>query len=191
MLYPTHYSGAMRMLEQPVLQAQSICLRPFSDKDVLAVQQASLDEYISQITTLPYEATSHEALSFIQRQRQRVLDATGYSFAIVDEQSDLTLGQIGLWLRNAQRGRASIGYWVVPEHRGRRVVTTALETITAWGLEHPGIHRLELYVEPWNVASWTAAENCGFEREGLLRGWEIINGQPKDLYMYSRLRPDL
>lgn len=178
----------MKILEQPILDANSFRLRPFLDKDVVAVQQASADQYISHITTLAFESTREQALSFIQRQRQRVIDKTGYSFAIADAGSDLVVGQIGLWLRNADRGRASIGYWIAEEHRGRGIITRALETLSTWALAHPGIHRLELYVEPWNLASWHAAQACGFEREGLLRSWEIINGEPKDLYMYSRLR---
>jgi len=178
----------MQMLEQPELDAGSFHLREFSDNDVLMVQQASMDRYISQITTLPYRASADEAVSFIHRQRERVLDGTGYSFAIADAQTNSAVGQIGLWLRNADRGRASLGYWVVEAERGRGVVTAALSALSAWGLTHPGIHRLELYVQPWNVASWRAAQACGFEREGLLRGWEIIDGEPKDLFMYSRLR---
>lgn len=51
----------------------------------------------------------------------------------------------------------------------------------------PDIHRVELYVEPWNEGSWKTAENCGYMREGLLRGWEEIGGVRKDMYMYSRL----
>jgi RimJ/RimL family protein N-acetyltransferase len=33
----------------------------------------------------------------------------------------------------------------------------------------PEAERLELYVEPWNQASWRAAEANGYQREGLLR----------------------
>ncbi|XAO47539.1 hypothetical protein QMQ05_05155 [Glutamicibacter ectropisis] len=29
--------------------------------------------------------------------------------------------------------------------------------MSEWGLSYPGIHRVELYVEPWNEGSWRAA----------------------------------
>ena len=61
--------------------------------------------------------------------------------------------------------------------------------LAAWGLEQPGIERVELYVEPWNEGSWRTAEACGFHREGLLRSWERVGSDRKDMYMYSRLRP--
>ena len=49
----------------------------------------------------------------------------------------------------------------------------------------PGLARLELYVEPWNEGSWRAAEHVGYEREGLLRSWQEVGGQRRDMYMYS------
>nr|WP_232481683.1 GNAT family N-acetyltransferase [Arthrobacter sp. YN] len=54
----------------------------------------------------------------MERQHQRLVDGTGYSFAIADSSSDQAVGQIGLWLKNLSQCRASIGYWVAPSHRG-------------------------------------------------------------------------
>jgi len=178
----------MELIEQPVLKAAPYTLRPFQNTDVALVQQASMDLYITQITTVPFQGTEQQCLDFIQRQRNRSAEGAGYSFAIADLETDQAVGQIGLWLCNANRGRASIGYWVAPGHQRRGVLNAALQAIGDWALTYPGIHRVELYVEPWNEGSWKAAEHCGFAREGLLRGWEIIGGEAKDLYMYSRLK---
>lgn len=56
-----------------------------------------------------------------------------------------------------------------------------------WAVDLPGLDRLELYVEPWNEGSWRAAESAGYEREGLLRAWERVAGEPRDMYMHGRL----
>jgi len=55
-------------------------------------------------------------------------------------------------------------------------------------LRLPGIHRLELFIEPTNVASWRTAEGAGFEREELLRSWMTIGDRRRDMYVYSRTR---
>ena len=57
-------------------------------------------------------------------------------------------------------------------------------------MKHPGIERLELYVEPWNEGSWRAAEHVGFQREGLMRRWETVGDQRRDMFMYSLLPSD-
>ena len=88
-------------------------------------------------------------------------------------------------------GRASIGYWAAPAHRRRGYVTHALAAVSGWGLSLGPIHRLELYVEPWNEGSWRAAERVGYRREGLLRSWQEVGGVRRDVYVYSLLRDDL
>jgi RimJ/RimL family protein N-acetyltransferase len=52
------------------------------------------------------------------------------------------------------------------------------------------IPRLELYVEPWNEASWRTAERVGFTREGLLRSWQLVGTERRDMFMYSLLATD-
>ncbi|NHW47697.1 GNAT family N-acetyltransferase [Paenarthrobacter sp. MSM-2-10-13] len=162
-------------------------LRPFTAADVPVIQEASSDPLIPAITTVPASGSRQSALAFIERQHQRKVDGTGYSFAIADASSDQAVGQIRLWLKNLSQGRASIGYWAAPSHRGNGAASSALGALAAWGLAQPGIHRLELYVEPWNEGSWRAAERSGFVREGTMRSWLEIGGQRKDMYMYSRL----
>ncbi|MGP9034693.1 GNAT family N-acetyltransferase [Glutamicibacter mysorens] len=179
----------MKMLEQPVLDAGAYRLRPFQPRDIPTVRQASADPYIPRITTVPAQGTEADYAAFIERQHRRVAEGSGYSFAIADAVTNAAAGQIGLWLRDAHQGRASIGYWIAPGFRRRGIAKQALTALAAWGLEHPGIERVELYVEPWNEGSWRTAEACGFHREGLLRSWERVGSDRKDMYMYSRLRP--
>ena len=46
-------------------------------------------------------------------------------------------------------------------------------------------------MEPWNEASIRIAEQAGFRQEGLLRSWQEVGGERKDMLMYSLLRSDL
>ncbi|MDV6277748.1 GNAT family protein [Rhodococcus erythropolis] len=60
--------------------------------------------------------------------------------------------------------------------------------MSEWAQTTLKIPRLELYVEPWNAASLRTADNAGFTREGLLRSWQEVGGERKDMYMLSKLR---
>lgn len=176
--------------EMPRLQHGPVVLRAFESRDAALVQATASDELIPLITTVPVSGTHEDALAFIARQHDRLFTRTGYSFAIADAVSGEAVGQIGLWLRDIEQGRASTGYWVARAHRGRGYVTAALQALTVWAFELDEVERLQLYVEPWNRASWQAAERCGFQREGLLRSWQQIGGTRKDMYVYSRTRQD-
>lgn len=178
-------------LAVPTLEAGPFRLRPFRLSDLDVVREASQDEHIVSITTVPAQFSEEEGHLFIQRQWQRAKDGTGYSFAIADAATDQALGLAGLWLRNIDEGRGRLGYWVASYGRGRGAAQQAVSSVSRWALGHLQIPRLELYVEPWNEASVRTAERAGFQREGLLRSWQAVGAERRDMWMYSRLRSDL
>jgi len=175
----------------PALTAGPFRLRPFVMADLHVVREAAKDPHIPLITTVPAAFTDAEGRRFIERQWDRARRGSGYSFAITDAATGRAVGQIGLWLDNIGAGRASIGYWVVASARGRGAASHALQTLSFWALGVLRIPRLELYAEPWNEASIRTAERAGFQREGLLRSWQEVGGERKDMFMYSLLPGDL
>lgn len=173
----------------PRLTRGDVALRAFEDRDVALVRSVADDPLIPLITTVPRSGSRDDALAFIARQHDRLTTGTGYSFAIAEARTDEAVGSIGLWLRDVDEGRVSTGYWVAPQFRGRGFAVAALQALTSWALTLPGVDRVQLYVEPWNEGSWRAAERCGYQREGVLRSWQRVGAERKDMYMYSILRP--
>ncbi|MGY4643987.1 GNAT family N-acetyltransferase [Cellulomonas sp. URHB0016] len=171
----------------PRLQGAHVELRPFDVADQDLVASVVSDALIPLITTVPADGDAEAVTAYIERQRDRLEEGAGYSFAIADRVSGTGVGQIGLWTREAHHGRATIGYWVAPQHRRRGYARDALATLTTWALSLEGLHRVQLFVEPWNTGSWRAAEACGYEREGLLRGWELVGNEHKDMFVYGHI----
>lgn len=182
--------GMNELLPMPRLGDGDIVLRKFDRRDVPVVLDVGKDPLIPLITTVPAAGVAEEAVAWVDRQHQRLRDGLGYSFCVARAEDDQALGQIGYWPHRHGRGRAAIGYWIAPASRGAGVATRALGLVSAWGVDHPGVHRLELYVEPWNEGSWRAAEHVGFVREGLMRRWEAVGDEPRDMFMYSLLPDD-
>ncbi|WP_130176274.1 GNAT family N-acetyltransferase [Cryobacterium sp. SO1] len=173
-------------LELPTLHGQRLILREWRDSDAPTVQEASRDSLIPILTTVPSTDGESEALAFIARQRDRLATRAGYVFAIADA-SDVAVGHIGLYFSAGAGVRASVGYWITPSQRRQGYAAEALGTLTAWAVNLAELDRVELYVEPWNSGSWRTAESAGYQREGLLRAWERIDGKPCDMFMYARL----
>jgi RimJ/RimL family protein N-acetyltransferase len=174
----------------PTLRGRSVLLRPFRETDADVVREASSDPLIPLITTVPTMPTPDGLLAYIHRQHSRLHDGAGYSFAIATAETDRAVGQIGLWLRDLRYGRVNVGYWVAASSRRRGYAAEALACVSDWGLTLPNVVRTELYVEPWNEGSWRAAEAAGFRREGLLRRWQRVGAEARDMFMYSRLHDD-
>jgi RimJ/RimL family protein N-acetyltransferase len=132
-----------------------------------------------------------QALDWIDRQRgERVAQRQGLTFAIAEAATDRAVGHIGLWLAELPHGRASAGYSVAPGARGRGSAAAALIALTRFAWTVPGLKRVELHIEPWNVASVRTAEHAGYLREGLLRSHQEIGGTRRDMLLYAAIRPD-
>ena len=151
------------------------------------VEELATDPYIPLIGSLPAHADTAAALAWIGRQHGRLAEDVGFSFCIVDEE-DRPLGFAGLWTRGLPGGRATAGYAVRPSARGGGVAAHALRALTAFGWTLPDLHRIELYVEPGNIASRRTAARAGYLCEGLLRQHQEIGGRRRDMCLYATLR---
>ena len=178
-------------LRVPDLVCGPVVLRPYSVSDLALVRQASADPLIPDISTIPRVYSDDAGRDFIERQYRRASEGDGYSFVIAEADDPVTgIGSIGLWLQEIESGRASVGYWLLEGSRGRRLAAHALHGVVAFAFGELGIPRLHLFVEPWNVASSRTAEAAGFLREGLLRGWERIDGEQRDVDCFALLYED-
>ncbi|MFF5360975.1 GNAT family N-acetyltransferase [Streptomyces scabiei] len=122
-------------------------------------------------------------------------DAEGrtVSFRVADARSGATLGQVGLSGIDMSLRRAVVGYWVLPEARGRRVATRALDLAARWTFTDFGIHRLELDHVVGHAASCRVAELCGFPYEGTMRGASFEEERHdafRDAHLHARLATD-
>lgn len=163
----------------------AVLLRDVRAEDIPMARELSTDPYVPQTGTLPLNATVDEARAWVLRQQQRHLQGTGFSFTIVESATGAAAGHCGLWLAERSAGRASAGFAIAPASRGRGLAADALRALTAFGWTVPGVHRITLLIEPWNVASITTAERSGYVRGRLLRKHHPIGGELRDVLEYS------
>jgi [ribosomal protein S5]-alanine N-acetyltransferase len=165
-----------------------VVLREFSVHDVPMVRELSTDPYVPLIGSLPPNASQQEAQDWVDRQRGRLAEGAGFSFAIAEADTDRAVGGIGLWLAALPQGRATVGYSIAPSARGRGLAGASLVAVTDFAWTIPALHRIELYIEPWNAASFRTAERAGYVREGLLRSHQEIGGRRRDMLLYAIVR---
>ena len=166
----------------------AVVLRAFADDDVPLAVELGADPYVELIGTLVARPTPEQALEWIRRQQGRLAEGRGLSFVIADRDSGTAVGTIGLWLQELPQGRATAGFSVAPAHRGRGRATSATRALLAFAWTIPGLHRVELYIEPWNTSSLRVAEASGLQREGLLRSHQEIGGRRRDMWLFAATR---
>ncbi|MFP4636098.1 MAG: GNAT family N-acetyltransferase [Nitriliruptoraceae bacterium] len=171
---------------EPELADGVVRLRPWAVTDLLCVKAASDEGIIPESTTVPSPFTEEAGRAWIERQRSRVAWGQGWSLAVTEIPADVAVGCAALLLR-AQEGVAGVGYWLVPEARGKGLATHAVALLTEWGLQQADLARVEAWVEPGNQASIEVLSRCGFEHEGRLRSFLSFPTRRADALVFSRV----
>ncbi|MDF3300516.1 GNAT family N-acetyltransferase [Streptomyces tropicalis] len=179
------------------LSGGGLWLRPWdpaSDADVDAFLRGVTDREFARwntpLTPITDRATAREAL---RTRGEQAAAGTAVPFLIAEAEDGPAVGHLGVNEIRRVFGRAIVGYWVLPEARGRGVATRALDLAARWSFDALGLHRLELGHAVGHAASCTIAERCGFRYEGTLRGEMFEEGRRdafRDAHLHARLAAD-
>jgi len=171
------------------LAFDELLLRPWRRTDAPAVLAACQDPEIARWVTIPQPFLQADADAFIDSAVAMWRDGTGAAFAIVEAVTDRLLGAVTLFGPDGHQ--ATLGLWLVPEARGRGVGTRSLRRLAEWAFATTAAFRIDVYIMVGNDASDRMVERAGFQREGVLRGWDQHRGEiPVDCTVFSRLRSD-
>ena len=167
----------------PPLGDGVVSLRPLASRDLDAVEQALRDPEITRW----FDDRRLSADDVVGQAQSGWEQSQAAEFAIVDGEE--CVGSI--WLNLGPSWRATVGYWLLAQARGRGLVTRALLLVARWAFDEVGVQRISLLADPRNATSIGVAERAGFYREGVLRSWTDVNGERVDYVSFSLLPSDL
>jgi RimJ/RimL family protein N-acetyltransferase len=151
------------------ITVDELLLRPWQADDADAVYRACQDPDIQRWTTVPRPYGRHHAVGFVTDYTDQAWSkGTGTPMGVFEAASGVLLGSMGLKL-DLPAGEAEIGFWTVPEARGRGVATRAGRALSRWAVDGLGIRRLVWRAAIGNHASRLAAQRIGFQIEGVQR----------------------
>lgn len=110
---------------------------------------------------------------------------------IVDATTDKMLGTVAAFKPVFYQDSVEIGYILHDvSRRGEGIMAEAVTLFCGYLFKAKNIFRIQLQIEPDNIASVRTAEKAGFTREGVLRQCLISRGEPRDMVMFSMLRSE-
>ena len=71
--------------------------------------------------------------------------------------------------------------------QGQGLATHAARAVLEWGHAALALVRIQATVLDSNARSIAVLERLGMQREGLLRAYRRVRGQPRDFWMYARV----
>ncbi len=158
--------------------------------DLSCIKAASEEGVIPKGTTVPSNYSDEEGRAFVERQWSRQTSGRGLSLAVADAGSDEAVGLVFLGLGPAV-GHCELGYWLIPDARGRGLGSAAVRLVSRWLLTQTDVYRLYAHVDPVNQPSLALLDRCGFQREGLLRSHLKFGDHTSDAVLLSLLRSDV
>jgi RimJ/RimL family protein N-acetyltransferase len=174
---------------ETTLAVAEFVLRPWRRTDAPALLAACQDPEIARWVTIPQPYGEADADAFIESSLAAWRDGTGAPFAIVDAATDQLLGAATRFGPDGHQ--ATLGLWLVPEARGRGIGTRTIQALAAWTFATTAAFRIDVFIMVGNDASERMVKRAGFQREGVLRAWDLHHaGMPVDCVVYSRLRTD-
>jgi RimJ/RimL family protein N-acetyltransferase len=95
-------------------------------------------------------------------------------------------------LERRTQGHADLGYWLLPDARGRGYASRAVRLVAIWALRTMGFPRVQLWASPDNKRSQRVADLSGFKYEGRLRNYGVEPGGTRvDALFFSLVPQDL
>ncbi|MEU1270385.1 GNAT family N-acetyltransferase [Streptomyces sp. NPDC005799] len=184
-------------LESTEVLGHGLRLRPWeadSGADVETFFRGCADpEFLRWNTPLTPVTDLAVARASIAAKTQDARTGTGVAFCVEDAGDGTRLGHISVNDIHTLLSHARIGYWVLPEARGRGVATRALALAAHWAHTGLRLHRLELGHAVGHEISCKVAERCGFRYEGTMRGQMFEADRQdafRDAHLHARLATD-
>jgi len=175
-------------LDGLVLHSGRLTLRPWQPSDATVVEAIMADARMHAYLPLPNPYTAADAVEFVTNIGPgRAAAGAGLDVAVCENTTGRVVGAVGLHLEGAG-DRAEVGYWTATAEWGKGYATEAANTITRFGLGN-GLKRIAIRCEAGNVASARVALACGFQYEGVERGFPV-RGTPVTGPVFSRLAAD-
>jgi ribosomal-protein-alanine N-acetyltransferase len=110
--------------------------------------------------------------------------------AVADPEDDAFLGSMILHSFDWRHRRCEVGFWLIPEARGRGLGSRAVALAVTWALTDLDLLRIEMTTTPDNEAVHALARRLGFTREGVMRKRNLERGARVDVVWFGVLREE-
>lgn len=173
----------------PYLETHRLFLRELGPGDAGAIFGYLSDPEVTRyLSAGPYNRVE-QAGEMIDFLGSLFRNREGFRWGItLKEGADRVIGTCGYHAWARSHFRAEIGYELARAYWGQGIMREAVQSLLAFGFAEMALNRVEAHVLPDNLASARFLEKLGFQREGVLRAYEFVNGKFQDILLFSLLK---
>lgn len=114
-----------------------------------------------------------------------------HRWVIADKSNNTYIGEIEFYDFIPDHKRIQLGFRLASDYWKKGIMTKALTEALSLAFQNFDYNRIEALVNTNNIACKKLLLKCGFTYEGCLRQYELEDGAPVDLKLYSILKSEL
>ena len=172
----------------PVLGNASLTLRALSEEDLPAWFERLTDAESAKLAGDPVAESIQACIDGLQHHRDAFRDKQAIRWSIVLNDNASSIGSIGLTGVSVENRACEMGAAINRQYWDRGITTDAGELVLEYAFKVLDLERIQADVLASNIGSIRVLEKLGFQREGTLRGYRIIDGERRDGHIYGLLR---
>jgi diamine N-acetyltransferase len=169
------------------LKGKNIFLRALEPEDLEFIHTIENDELLWELsnTIVPY--SKFLIKQYIEHSHKDIFEVKQLRL-VISNYNNKPLGMIDLFDFDFKNGRAGVGI-LVKESTDRQLGygSEALQLLVNYSFTHLGLHQLYCNISEENEASIKLFTSQGFQKIGLKKDWNYINGGFKNEYLFQLL----
>lgn len=175
----------------PILETKRLVLREITMADAESLFAFFSDREVMQYYDCEALTRIEEATSLIQRYSDWLENQNGFRWGVtLKAESNAIIGTCGIFAWHKQTRIATLGYELSRQYWKRGIMSEAVRELLVYGFRDLDLNRIRATVVTENVTSAKLLERLSFQKEGILRQAQFLNGKFDDLAAYALLREE-
>lgn len=177
------------MLEKPILEGETIYLRPLGPADAPEIFASLSDEESMRLTGTQQTFTLEQVEAFYAKVPDAD-DRIDYAIVLKDG-SDMMVGEVVL--NDIDEDNKSANFRIAlsnQDHFGKGYGSQATKLLIKHGFENLDLHRIELEVYDFNPRALHVYKKVGFVQEGIRRDVLLWDGKYQSAIVMGMLKSD-
>ena len=171
-----------------VVRGPRLSLRALTSTDAHALFELGSNPEVTRFFSWQPYTDVEQATAFIDSLRSQRENGERLELGIFD--GEQLIGITGFSEFSRRDRRAVLGTWLGRRFWGSGANRESKALILALGFRALGLLRVTALVSPQNVRSVAALQRLGFVHEGVLRGWHVHSGVPRDVAILRMMRDE-
>ncbi|MGV2620573.1 UNVERIFIED_CONTAM: GNAT family protein [Halobacillus marinus] len=167
----------------------SLKLIGFEDAEELyELSDRSREHIRTWLPWVDYTKSPEDTRKYIQGCLESYADNNGLTVCLLE--SGKIAGILGFHEYDWGNKKASVGYWMGTDFKGRGLLTRACRALFNYAFKELGLNRIEIRAAEGNIKSRAVPERLGFVQEGIIRDAALLYGNYTNHVVYGMLSKD-